>query len=195
MLAAAVVLLSLAAGVLGTWRTASGLKQPETVSVAEEPSPGLPDPAVQEVQCPDCADLIVQIRQWRQEMQARQKDRDARLDAAWEQQQIVLERTQDAQAALTQLEEEVGRLMLDIQSWHMQQEESVEKASDDPVSFVFRGTEVWGGQVYALLEHEGRVFTARKGDTRLGWRVLSIDRAAGQLRVGQGQDEVVLEEQ
>lgn len=62
LLAVAVVLLSLAIGALSIWRAASGLKQPETVSVAEEPPPGLPGRVVQKMQCPDCTDLIVQIR-------------------------------------------------------------------------------------------------------------------------------------
>ena len=69
-----------------------------------------------------------------------------------------------------------------------------EPAAADGVPFVFRGTEVWNGQVYALLEHEGRILSARQGEARLGWRVRAIDRERRSLRVSDGRAERTLEE-
>lgn len=62
-------------------------------------------------------------------------------------------------------------------------------------TFVFRGIEIWHGQVYALLEHEGRILPAREGESRLGWRVHAIDRNSLKLHVGDGMQEHVLEMQ
>ena len=59
--------------------------------------------------------------------------------------------------------------------------------------FSLRGLEVWHGQVYALLEHEGRVLPVRQGESRLGWRVRAIDREHRRVRVGHGAAEHVLE--
>ena len=67
-------------------------------------------------------------------------------------------------------------------------------AADEDVPFVFRGTEVWNGQVYALLEHEGRILSARQGEARLGWRVRAIDREQRSLRISDGRAEHTLEE-
>ena len=67
-------------------------------------------------------------------------------------------------------------------------------AAEDGVPFVFRGTEVWNGQVYALLEHEGRILSARRGEERLGWRVRAIDREGRSLRISDGRAERTLEE-
>lgn len=61
--------------------------------------------------------------------------------------------------------------------------------------FVFRGIEIWHGQVYALLEHEGRIMPVREGESRLGWRVRAIDRDGRKLHVGDGMKEQVLEVQ
>lgn len=69
-----------------------------------------------------------------------------------------------------------------------------EVAADDGVPFVFRGTEVWNGQVYALLEHEGRILSARQGEARFGWRVRAIDREQRSLRISDGRAEYTLEE-
>ena len=69
-----------------------------------------------------------------------------------------------------------------------------EAAADDSVPFVFRGTEVWNGQVYALLEHEGRILSARQGEARFGWRVRAIDREQRSLRISDGRAEYTLEE-
>ncbi len=60
--------------------------------------------------------------------------------------------------------------------------------------FRFRGIEVWHGRVYALLEHEGRILTAREGDFRLGWRIHGIDREQRRLYVGDGTRELMLEQ-
>lgn len=62
-------------------------------------------------------------------------------------------------------------------------------------TFVFRGIEIWHGQVYALLEHEGRIVPVREGESRLGWRVHVIDRDSLKLHVGDGMREHVLEVQ
>ena len=70
----------------------------------------------------------------------------------------------------------------------------VESAAADDVPFVFRGTEVWNGQIYALLEHEGRILSARQGEARLGWRVRAIDRERRSLRISDGRAERTLEE-
>ena len=67
-------------------------------------------------------------------------------------------------------------------------------AAGDGVPFVFRGTEVWNGEVYALLEHEGRILSARRGEERLGWRVRAIDREGRSLQVSDGHAERTLEE-
>ena len=67
-------------------------------------------------------------------------------------------------------------------------------AADDGVPFVFRGTEIWNGQVYALLEHDGRILSARQGEARLGWRVRAIDREQRSLRISDGRAEHTLEE-
>ena len=69
-----------------------------------------------------------------------------------------------------------------------------EAAADDGAPFVFRGTEVWNGQVYALLEHEGRILSARQGEARFGWRVRAIDREQRRLRISDGRAEHTLEE-
>ena len=69
-----------------------------------------------------------------------------------------------------------------------------ESAAADDVPFVFRGTEVWNGQIYALLEHEGRILSARQGEERLGWRVRAIDRERRSLRISDGRAERTLEE-
>ena len=69
-----------------------------------------------------------------------------------------------------------------------------EAAAGDGVPFVFRGTEVWNGQIYALLEHEGRILSARQGEERLGWRVRAIDRERRSLRISDGRAEHTLEE-
>lgn len=68
---------------------------------------------------------------------------------------------------------------------------------DSPVepTFVFRGIEIWHGQVYALLEYEGRIVSVREGESRLGWRVHAIDRNSLKLYVGDGIQEHVLEVQ
>lgn len=66
--------------------------------------------------------------------------------------------------------------------------------ADAGVPFVFRGTEIWNGQVYALLEHEGRILSARQGEARLGWRVRAIDRERRSLRISDGRAEHTLEE-
>ena len=62
-------------------------------------------------------------------------------------------------------------------------------------TFVFRGIEIWHGQVYALLEHEGRIVPVREGESRLGWRVHVIDRDSLELHVGDGIQEHVMEVQ
>ena len=68
---------------------------------------------------------------------------------------------------------------------------------DSPMgpTFVFRGIEIWHGQVYALLEHEGRIVPVREGESRLGWRVHVIDRNSLKLHVGDGIQKHVLEVQ
>ena len=70
-----------------------------------------------------------------------------------------------------------------------------DEAFDPPVEpmFVFRGIEIWHGQVYALLEHEGRIMPVREGESRLGWRVHAIDRDGRKLHVGDGMKEQVME--
>lgn len=60
-------------------------------------------------------------------------------------------------------------------------------------TFVFRGIEIWHGQAYALLEHEGQIVPVREGESRLGWRVYAIDRDGRKLHVGDGMKEHVLE--
>ncbi len=62
-------------------------------------------------------------------------------------------------------------------------------------AFVFRGIEIWHGEVYALLEHEGRIVPVREGESRLGWRIHAIDRDGRALHVGDGMQEHVLEVQ
>ncbi len=62
-------------------------------------------------------------------------------------------------------------------------------------TFVFRGIEVWHGQIYALLEYEGRIVPVREGESRLGWRVHVIDRDSLELHVGDGIQEHVMEMQ
>lgn len=62
----------------------------------------------------------------------------------------------------------------------------------EPV-FVFRGIEIWHGQVYALLEHEGQIVPVREGESRLGWRVHAIDRDGRKLHVGDGMKEHILD--
>ena len=58
--------------------------------------------------------------------------------------------------------------------------------------FVFRGIEIWHGQVYALLEHEGQIMPVREGESRLGWRIHVIDRDGRKLHVSNGMKEHVL---
>lgn len=76
--------------------------------------------------------------------------------------------------------------------------ETIENQALEPSikpAFVFRGIEIWHGQVYALLEHEGRIVPVREGESRLGWRVHVIDRDGRKLHVGDGMNEYVLEVQ
>ncbi len=61
--------------------------------------------------------------------------------------------------------------------------------------FIFRGIEVWHGQAYALLEHQGRILPARQGDSRLGWRINAIDRDNRKLHISDGMTKLILEEQ
>lgn len=73
-------------------------------------------------------------------------------------------------------------------------EDEAQQSSMEPV-FTFRGVEIWHGQTYALLEHEGRILSARQGESRLGWRIHAIDRGGRKLHVSDGVTELVLEEQ
>lgn len=61
--------------------------------------------------------------------------------------------------------------------------------------FVFRGIEIWHGQIYALLEHEGQIMPVREGESRLGWRIHAIDRDGRKLHVSDGMQEHILEVQ
>lgn len=58
--------------------------------------------------------------------------------------------------------------------------------------FVFRGIEIWHGQIYALLEHEGQIMPVREGESRLGWRIQAIDRDGRKLHVSDGVQEHIL---
>lgn len=58
--------------------------------------------------------------------------------------------------------------------------------------FVFRGIEIWHGQIYALLEHEGQIMPVREGESRLGWRIHVIDRDGRKLHVSDGMKEHIL---
>ena len=80
----------------------------------------------------------------------------------------------------------------DIQQLRESLQAAAEPAASGP-AFSLRGLEVWHGQVYALLEHEGRILPVRQGESRLGWRVRDIDREHRRVRVGNGAAEHVLE--
>ena len=73
-------------------------------------------------------------------------------------------------------------------------EDEALQVSTEP-AFTFRGVEIWHGQTYALLEHQGRILPARQGESRLGWRIHTIDRDGQKLHVSDGMTEFVLEEQ
>lgn len=92
----------------------------------------------------------------------------------------------DMDQRLRSLEHGMSRLLTSL-------EDETFQASVEP-AFTFRGIEVWHGQTYALLEHQGRILPARKGDFRLGWRIHAIDRSGRKLHVSDGMTELVLEE-
>ncbi len=97
--------------------------------------------------------------------------------------------------AQAQQAENLGR-RLDALGHDVRQLRELQMASEPAVlepTFSLRGLEVWHGQVYALLEHEGRVLPVRQGESRLGWRVRAIDRERRRVRVGYGAAEHVLE--
>lgn len=73
-------------------------------------------------------------------------------------------------------------------------EDEMFQVSTEP-AFTFRGIEIWHGQTYALLEHQGRILPAREGESRLGWRIHTIDRDGQRLHVSDGVTEFVMEEQ
>lgn len=95
-------------------------------------------------------------------------------------------RLKDMDQRLRSLEHGVNRLLASL-------EDEAFRASVEP-AFTFRGIEVWHGQAYALLEHQGRILPARQGESRLGWKIHAIDRTSRKLHVGDGVTELVLEE-
>ncbi|MCY3852510.1 MAG: hypothetical protein OXG03_02895 [Gammaproteobacteria bacterium] len=93
----------------------------------------------------------------------------------------------DLNQRLHSIEHGVSRLLKTLEDEALQ-------PSVEP-TFVFRGIEIWHGQVYALLENEGRIVPVREGESRLGWRIHVIDRDGRKLHVGDGVQEHVLEVQ
>lgn len=93
----------------------------------------------------------------------------------------------DLNQKLDSIERGVGQLLKTFE----------DETPDSPMepTFVFRGIEIWHGQAYALLEHEGRIVPVREGESRLGWRIYAIDRDGRKLHVGDGIQEYVLEVQ
>ena len=91
----------------------------------------------------------------------------------------------DMDQRLRSLEHGMNRLLAFL-------EDETFQASMEP-AFTFRGIEVWHGQAYALLEHQGRILPARQGDSRLGWKIRTIDRPGRKLHVSDGTTELVLE--
>lgn len=92
----------------------------------------------------------------------------------------------DIDRRLHSLEYGMDRLLASLEDETLQ-------ASIEP-AFTFRGIEVWHGQAYALLEHQGQILPARQGDSRLGWKIHAIDRSGRKLHVSDGMTELVLEE-
>ena len=161
---------------------------PGAAAPAPEP-PGISAPPAADA----CADALRQMRRWQSEHRKRQRHREERLDAARMRQQARFDQMQDALDELSGSVPLLEELVQDVRVRSARQE--ARRDAEETVPFMFRGTEVWNGRVYALLEHAGRVFAARQRDSRMGWRILSIDRAARQLHVGRGTDERILEEQ
>ena len=96
-------------------------------------------------------------------------------------------RLQGIDQKLHSLERGMNRLLVPL-------EDEAIQVSTEP-EFIFRGIEVWHGQAYALLEHQGRILPARQGDSRLGWRINAIDRDDRKLHISDGMTKLVLEEQ
>ncbi len=96
-------------------------------------------------------------------------------------------RLQGVEQKLHSLERGMNRLLTSL-------EDEAVQVSMQP-AFIFRGIEVWHGQAYALLEHQGRILPARQGDSRLGWRINAIDRNDRKLHISDGMTQLILEEQ
>lgn len=128
-----------------------------------------------------------------------QRDQEA-ADAQSQAQRLAVEawRTELAEhlEAQTRQGETLGR-RLEALGDEVRQLRELQQVASEPVAsepaFSLRGLEVWHGQVYALLEHEGRVLPVRQGESRLGWHVRDIDREQQRVRVGKGAVEHVLE--
>ena len=101
---------------------------------------------------------------------------------------------QEQFARLTVMEQKLSSLEHGIKRLLDSLEEKTTPSGMEP-AFTFRGIEIWHGQAYALLEHEGRILPVRQGESRLGWRVHAIDRDHRKLHVSDGMTELILEEQ
>jgi len=95
---------------------------------------------------------------------------------------------------LANLDQKLDSIKYEINQLLNTLEDEALEPSMEP-TFVFRGIEIWHGQVYALLEYEGRIVPVREGESRLGWRIHVIDRDGQKLHVGDGMKEYVLEVQ
>ena len=119
---------------------------------------------------------------WQMQAQAF-KEWQFEFDGQAEEQALRLE---DVGQRLREVERGMGRLL-----------DSFEKERASVAAgpaFAFRGIEIWHGQIYALLEYEGRILPVRQGESRLGWRVYEIDRENRQLHISDGMTAQVLEE-
>ncbi|MDE0152387.1 MAG: hypothetical protein OXN23_00785 [Gammaproteobacteria bacterium] len=95
---------------------------------------------------------------------------------------------------LADLDQKLDSIKYEINQLLNTLEDEALEPSMEP-TFVFRGIEIWHGQIYALLEYEGRIVPVREGESRLGWRIHVIDRDSQKLHVGDGMKEYVLEVQ
>ena len=173
-----------------------GLPPPEGNSpYVEEPAPAAArDVALERRAASALADLARRLDAWERDTRDwRAQQRTARAAAREDREKLDgLMRRQEPRLAtlerrLQALESGQAQLLVLARA-------GAESAAADAVPFVFRGTEVWNGQIYALLEHEGRILSARQGEERLGWRVRAIDRERRSLRVSDGRAERTLEE-
>ncbi len=123
-----------------------------------------------------------------------QEDAQIRRAIAQDRHTQVLEELKTQAEQLAQLQKLLHEQQQDLKHIRAGLEDDTQLTDHQP-SFVFRGVEVWHGQLYALLEYQGQIFPVRQGEARLGWRIREIDREHRRIHVAKGTITHTLEEQ